>query len=120
MKPRNKFQKRVVALREKLACVSEAATQWAYKNCITHIALKTKKGIISCLECGHSWQGEKTRAKYCLCPSCKMKLQFADTRKRVFKQEDYFCIVTTCKEFQVLRFLRKMLRQNRTKGEILP
>ncbi len=104
MKARNKFQKAVVEAGKTLPPISEKQIQWAYKNCLEHMGRRTKKGVVSCLECGHSWQGEKTRAKHCHCPNCNAKLQFMDTRKRVFKQEEYLCIVTSCKEFQVLRY----------------
>ncbi len=103
MKPKNKFQKRVVEASKHLAPISEKQTKWAYKNCIEHKARRLKNGTVSCLECGHTWQGKTTKAKHCICPNCKAKLMFVDTQKRVFKQEEYFCIITVCGGFQVLR-----------------
>jgi hypothetical protein len=41
----------------------------------------------------------------CYCPNCKTKLEVKTTRQRVFKDYQYFCIITSCKEFQVLRFI---------------
>ena len=38
------------------------------------------------------------------CPQCFAKLEIMNTKKRVFKQHAYFCIVTTKENFQVLRF----------------
>ncbi len=104
MKPRNKFEKQIVALAEELPPISEKQIKWAYKNCLNHLARRTKKGVVSCLECGQSWQALKGKAKYCICPHCQTKLTFEDTQKRVFKQDDYFCIITASKGFQVLRF----------------
>lgn len=37
-------------------------------------------------------------------PHCGKELEVLDTRKRVFKNMEYFSIITTCKQFQVIRF----------------
>jgi hypothetical protein len=103
MKPKNKFQKQVFAAGKNLPAISETQIKWAYQNCMLHIGRRTKKGVVSCLECGHEWT-DKTAEKYCTCPHCKTKLQINDTRQQVFREYEYFCIVTTCADFQVLRF----------------
>ncbi|MDR0873137.1 MAG: PcfJ domain-containing protein [Prevotellaceae bacterium] len=102
MKPKNKLQQQVFELSKKLPTLSETQVKWAYQNCILHIAKKTKKGL-TCLECGYSWE-DKHISKECVCPHCHTKLQTDDTLKRVFKEYEYFCIVSTCGGFQVLRF----------------
>jgi len=104
MKPRNKFQEQVLALSKKLPAITEAQIKWGYRNCIEHIGHRTKKGLISCLECGHSWAG-KAAKKHCTCPQCDTKLVVKDTRQRVFDDYQYLCIVTDCGGFQVLRFI---------------
>jgi hypothetical protein len=103
MKPRTKFQQQVFAASKNLPAISDAQIKWAYRNCMQHIGRRTKKGVISCLECGDEWT-DKTAEKYCICPHCKAKLQIADTKKRIFKEYEYFCLVTTCADSQVLRF----------------
>jgi DNA-directed RNA polymerase subunit RPC12/RpoP len=103
MKPKNKLQAQVLALSKKLPSISETQVKWAYQNCMLHIGQRTKKGVVSCLECGHSWT-DTTTEKHCTCPHCGTKLQVSDTRQRVFKEYEYFCIVTACGGFQVLRF----------------
>ncbi len=40
----------------------------------------------------------------CTCPHCGMKLGALRTRKSVFSENEYFSIVTTCKQYQVIRF----------------
>lgn len=104
MKPRNKFQKQVLALSKKLPPITEAQIKWGYRNCIGHIGRRTKKGVITCLECGHSWT-DKVAKKHCTCPQCNTKLIVKDTRQRVFDDYQYLCIVTACTGFQVLRFI---------------
>lgn len=104
MKPKNKLQKRVLTLSKKLSPITQAQARWGYRNCIEHIGRRTKKGVISCLECAHSWT-DKTARQQCTCPNCNTKLKIHDTRQRVFNDYQYLCIFTACEEFQVLRFI---------------
>lgn len=104
MKPRNKFQKEIVALSKQLPKITEAQIKWGYKHCIEHIGRRTAKGVISCYECGHSWTDEDMKVKECTCPSCGMKLKVETTRNRTYTDYEYFCIITECKGYQVLRF----------------
>lgn len=103
MKPKNKFQQRVFELSKKLSPITRTQVKWGYENCIDHIGRRTVKGIVSCLECGHTWT-DKTTEAHCTCPNCHTKLIINDTKKRVFDDYQYFCIVTASEEFQVLRF----------------
>lgn len=108
MKPKNKFQQRVFELSKKLSPISKAQVKWGYGNCIEHIGRRTAKGVISCLECGYSWQGTGYLVDTltdCYCPDCKTKLVVKTTRQRVFKDYQYLCVITSCGEFQVLRFV---------------
>lgn len=58
MKPRTKFQQSVVAASKHLPPLTPAQIEWGYKNCIEHIGRRTPKGLITCTECGHTWQSE--------------------------------------------------------------
>jgi DNA-directed RNA polymerase subunit RPC12/RpoP len=93
-----------LALSEELSPITEAQIKWGYRNCIEHIGRRTNKGVISCLECGHSWT-DKAAKKHCTCPQCNIKLVVKDTKQRVFDDYQYLCIVTGCRGFQVLRFI---------------
>jgi hypothetical protein len=104
MKPKNKFQQRVFELSKKLSSITKTQAKWGNQNCIDHIGRRTKKGVVSCLECGHSWT-DKTTETHCICPNCNTKLIINDTTQRIFKDYQYLCIVTTCEEFQILRFV---------------
>jgi len=107
MKPKNKFQKQVFELSQGLPPITEKQKEWAYQHCIEHIGRKTAKGVMTCLHCGHTWQGNSHLADVLLgskCPECSVKLAVSNTRKRVFRQSEYFCMVTTKRNFQVLRF----------------
>ena len=104
MKPRNKFQQTVVEASKKLHKISDTQIKWAYKNCFEHLGRRTAKGIVSCTECGHAWENKTTKT-HCICPNCNTKLKIEDTKKRVFKDYQYFCIITAQDSFQVLRFV---------------
>lgn len=93
-----------MALSGELSPITEAQIKWSYRNCIEHIGRRTNKGVISCLECGHSWT-DKAAKKHCTCPQCNIKLVVKDTKQRVFDDYQYLCTVTDCSGFQVLRFI---------------
>ncbi len=85
------------------------ATQraYAFRHCFKHYAIKRADGTNICTECGHSWKSEHDLADTvcgCTCPHCGMELEALRTRKSVFSENEYFCIITTCKQYQVIRF----------------
>ena len=107
MKPRTKIQKEVAALSKRLPKISEAQKTYAFLHSFEHVGRRSAKGIITCTECGHQWQGNGALADTlcgCTCPHCGMELKVHTTRKRVFKENEYFSMITTCKGYQVLRF----------------
>ncbi|MEG2340024.1 MAG: PcfJ domain-containing protein [Odoribacter sp.] len=107
MKPKTKLQKEVVTLSKRLPKLTETQKTYAFRHCFDHIGRRTAKGIITCTECGCQWQGDGALIDMvcgCTCPRCRMELKVQTTRKRVFKENEYFSIITTCKEFQVVRF----------------
>lgn len=108
MKPKNKFQQNVVELSKRLPKITEPQKRWAYQHCFDHIGKRNAKGTITCLECGHSWQdGNSPLADAilgCKCPHCNTQLEIKTTRQRVFKEIEYFGIITTCGNFQVIRY----------------
>ena len=107
MKPRTKIQKEVAALSKRLPKISEAQKTYAFHHSFEHVGRRSAKGIITCTECKHQWQGNGTLADTlcgCTCPHCGMELKVHTTRKRVFRENEYFSIITVCKGYQVIRF----------------
>ena len=108
MKPKNKFQQHILELSKRLPKITEPQKRWAYKHCFDHIGKRNAKGIITCLECGHSWQGDNSpladTVLGCKCPYCSTQLEIKATRQRVFKEIEYFGVITTCDGFQVIRY----------------
>lgn len=108
MKPKNKFQQHVLELSKRLPQISESQQRWAYKHCFDHISKRNAKGTLTCLECGHSWQDDNSPLSDavlgCKCPHCATQLEIKATQQRVFKEIEYFGIITTCGGFQVIRY----------------
>lgn len=108
MKPKNKFQQQVVEVSNTLPAITKEQIQWGYDNAIEYLGYRSKKGIITCSKCGHSWQGEGeliTTILGCDCPNCKSKLTVKATAKRTFSDSYYMTVIDAHKGYQVLRTL---------------
>lgn len=103
MKPKTKLQMEIVNGSRKLAPVSEAQKRYAYKHCFVHYFKRDAKGNCFCLDCGHTWR-DKEDKKNCKCPHCGMNLKLENSRKRTAIYKEYFCVITTYKQYQVIRF----------------
>ena len=55
MKPRNKFEKAVLAESKHLRPITKTQSKWAFRECIDHFAYRLPKGRTTCMDCGHSW-----------------------------------------------------------------
>ena len=102
MKPRNKFEKAVLEQSKHLRPITKTQDKWAFRECIDHFAYRLPKGRTTCMDCGYSWVMNKHR-ETCTCPHCRAKLQVKETYERKLQQKQYFTLLTTCGEFQVLR-----------------
>lgn len=87
---------------EKLRPISKIQKEWAFRHCIEHYAYRLAKGRITCMDCGHSWIMEQQK-DICTCPKCKAELKVRNTKKRKCQQRQYFTILDTSGEFQILR-----------------
>lgn len=106
MKPKNKFQQQVVEASKTLPAITKEQIQWGYDNAIVYLGYRSKKGIMTCSKCGHSWQGEGeliTTILGCDCPNCKSKLTVKATAKRTFNDSYYMTVIDAHKGYQVLR-----------------
>ena len=102
MKPRTKFQHKVVEASKKLPNLTPAQIRWAFTHIVEPIGRRTSKGEITCLDCGEVFHNT-TKHKQCVCPHCGTKLLIEDTRKLNFKQHAYAVFITTCDGLQVVR-----------------
>ncbi len=106
MKPKTKIQKEVARLSATLRPISATQEQWAMRHCVEHIGYRTKKGNITCSDCGHKWHSKSELCDSiagCTCPKCGAELKVQDTRKRIYKETQYFSVITTFKGYQVIR-----------------
>ena len=106
MKPKNKFQQQVVEASKTLSAITNEQIQWGYDNAIQYLGYRSKKGIVTCSKCRHSWQGAGgliTTILGCNCPNCKSKLTVKATAKRTFNDSYYMTVIDAHKGYQVLR-----------------
>ena len=102
MKPRNKFERAVLAQSKRLRPITKTQKQWAFRECIDHYAYRLPKGKTTCMDCGHSWQMIEPTER-CTCPLCGADLEVITTRARKLKQRQYFTVLTPSGGYQVLR-----------------
>lgn len=107
MQPKNAFQRKVVELKKKLKPVTEQQINWAFEHCFDKVGTQTKNNA-ACFECGHSWKQPSTLLVTlgdCECPSCGKELKLNVTAKKKRHDTEYFAILTTVSEFQVVRMI---------------
>lgn len=107
MKPRNQYERNIVALSEKLPALTTAQRQWAVDNCFGPDGYKTKNSVW-CLHCGHVNTIKDshlvTVVAGCTCQKCGRNLKNIEVSRRTkVKESDYLTIVTTIGGFQVVR-----------------
>ena len=102
MKPRNKFERAILAQSKHLRPITKTQKQWAFRECIDHFAYRLPKGNTTCMDCGHLWQMIEP-TEHCTCPQCGAGLEVITTRARKLKQRQYFTVLTTSGRYQVLR-----------------
>ena len=105
MKPKNKLQKQVFELSQKLHPITDCQLKWAKRVCFERMARTTKQGTVSCLECGECWKDKHITTETIVCPHCNTTLTVNQTRKTKFREIEYLSVITTFQGFQVLRFL---------------
>lgn len=104
MKARTKLQQQIYSMSQRLAPISEKQKEWAFWHCFNHYGRRVRKGVVSCLECGHEWLDRSIKPGPCVCPNCGRTIEVVETRKRHFQREEaYFCILTTSGGNQVIR-----------------
>jgi hypothetical protein len=111
MAPKTANEIEIVGLSNSLPKVSKKQFNKAFKQCFVHYFVQLHKEIF-CLECGHKWKlADKSKVT---CEKCSKNLVLAKGYKNGLKETDYFQIVTTIAEFQVVRMfcLVKTMRKN--------
>lgn len=110
MKPRNKYQARIVGLQEKLPKLSDAEIQWAYDNSFKKYYIYSRNRFY-CTECNHKWKPDPSPLWHatvtgCTCPNCGERLishKYNHTTN--FSLYGYVGYLTVVDEFQVERIV---------------
>lgn len=115
MKPRAKRERLVVELSSKLPNITDAQMRWGKKNCFKHYAFRCKDEMW-CSDCGKMWvDTSRQKDGDIRCPYCGEKLEVKVSRKKKDNAESYLTIVTTSKDYQVLRhfYIARYARKGR-------
>ena len=111
MKPRNKAEKAVIALGEKLEAITKGEQNWMLKNTTNHFQVSRNR--VFCFECGHKdieANFKFTDKDTLKCPNCKKHLKRAKERStfnyfaKFFVKENYQIIsIYACEKFYALK-----------------
>lgn len=104
MKPKTKLQWRVNNLGFTLPPITLKHLEWAKDHIFDKYAYTTKKAH-NCPECNHKWEYDKITKKV-KCPNCKTELMTRKDHIRRIWDEQYYTILSTHHEFQVVRHIR--------------
>ena len=106
MNPKTKLQIRVDQLSHLIPDLTEKQKDYALTHCFSYWAYRTKHDL-TCFECGNRWKVKDTSLLIVTlgvtCPECGKELKIYQGKDRKDKIGEYFCIITTCEEFQVIR-----------------
>ncbi|MGL5681690.1 MAG: PcfJ domain-containing protein [Marinifilaceae bacterium] len=107
MKPRNKYERRIVALSATLPELTEKQITYAHRHVFEAVAYRNKEDY-NCLCCGGHWietRGELldsfTKIK---CPHCQRELKVKRTRKKSESEGAFFAIFDVRENIQIVRF----------------
>ena len=112
MKPRNKYQQMVLEYSRHLPPLSDYQYRQAVDTVAPHTAKLNAKGQYVCMDCGHTWYGD--RAERTVCPGCGRKFEVQTDRKKSYSESYYIQVVTVFRGFQVFRMF--MFRATFRKG----
>ena len=103
MKPKSTTEHAIVALSNNLPTIAKQQHERAFSKCFPGYAVHSRNSIF-CLECGHDWKvSGSQKPQKITCPSCSKRLQFTKDYKNGLKETDYYQIITTADEYQVVR-----------------
>lgn len=114
MTPKTKIELKIVELSKSLQPITMKYHKQAFQVCFTKYGVQSRKNCF-CLECGHTWKlDENSEMKNTTCDKCRKKLIFTDRYNNGFKETDYYQILTTAGNFQIVRMfcITKWMKKN--------
>ena len=113
MRAKTRLQHKVVTANGRLLPQTKKQELWAFRQCISHYAYRTKNGGTTCMDCGYQWND--SNEKVCRCPHCGARLEILDTKCRTFKDKAYYSTLATQDGLQVQRVF--LMNANFRKGK---
>ena len=113
MRAKTRLQHKVVTANGRLLPQTKKQELWAFRQCISHYAYRTKNGGTTCMDCGYQWN--ESNEKVCRCPHCGARLEILDTKCRTFKDKAYYSTLATQDGLQVQRVF--LMNANFRKGK---
>lgn len=113
MRAKTRLQHKVVTANGRLLPQTKKQELWAFRQCISHYAYRTKNGGTTCMDCGYQW--DENNKKVCRCPHCGARLEIQDTKCRTFKDKAYYSTLATQDGLQVQRVF--LMNANFRKGK---
>ena len=113
MRAKTRLQHKVVTANGRLLPQTKKQELWAFRQCISHYAYRTKNGGTTCMDCGYQW--DESNEKVCRCPHCGARLEILDTKCRTFKDKAYYSTLATQDGLQVQRVF--LMNANFRKGK---
>lgn len=103
MKPKTALQKQVVELSTGLPKITDKQKQYSENKSFENWGT-ISRNTIYCLECGHSWKEKNASLSddKRKCPNCNKRLKIT-ANKPLFDEKEYFAVITTVENFQVVR-----------------
>lgn len=113
MRAKTRLQHKVVTANGRLLPQTKKQELWAFRQCISHYAYRTKNVGTTCMDCGYQWN--ESNEKVCRCPHCGARLEILDTKCRTFKDKAYYSTLATQDGLQVQRVF--LMNANFRKGK---
>lgn len=105
MKPKSKLEHAIVTTSNSLPAITKSQHSIAFGKCFSRYAVLSRNTYY-CLECGHNWKRVNgVQLSNVVCPNCYKKLEVTDRYSNGLKETDYYQIVTTKQEFQIVRMV---------------
>src|SRR5690348_3883114 len=103
MKPRTATEISIVESSNALPAITKSQYRFGFTKCFGRYAVQSRKTMF-CLECGHTWRlGDTTEIKKVKCDNCAKTLTVTGRYNNGMQETDYFQIITTSGNFQVVR-----------------
>jgi hypothetical protein len=114
MKPKTASEIKIVELSKNLPLITQKQNEAAFKKCFDNYAVHSRKSMF-CLECGHAWKvTDNNKLKKVTCEKCSKKLVVTNKYSNGLKETDYYQIITTADNFQIVRMIciTKTMKKN--------